>query len=379
MWMLRLLKDLLRIAQSGYKGEDYLKIPVTVEMLSEKGIKVYSFSKLGAYSNCQYEYYNSYVLKNKGIENCYNVMGSEIHNGVESIYAGTGDHKTFKNNYYNKLTELELLGIDFPNEKIKNSWMADVNHFVNNFKKMDKKMMLETLIVFEIGDGIWLQGYIDSISPSERGKPYVDILDWKTSSKFTGKKQLEAGRQLLMYKVGIESTTNFKVNKIAWFMVKYVYVCSNGKKTVKKKMCNRGKWVKEIKDQLEKDLINLEVDEFERELLLDKAIEDNNLLSLPKAVQEKYWLEDCIIEYEATDERLDELKQYVINTVREIESKNINNESEWIPVEINNRTSFYCSVLCGHRKTCKYYKKYLDENAGKFDKAQKQDEFDIFG
>ncbi|ATF13558.1 hypothetical protein A616_16710 [Brevibacillus brevis X23] len=359
------------------KGEDMLTV-VTVEDLIAKGFKVYSFSKLGTFNNCQYEYYNTYILKNKGIENCYTLLGSTIHNGIELIYSGEQNEDTFKNKYYNKLTELELLGINFPNDKIKASWVADVNHFYENFKKMDKKMLLEKHIIFEISDGIWMQGYIDSISPSELGKPYIDILDWKTSSKFTGKKLTEAGRQLLMYKVGLESTSNFKVNKVAWFMIKYIYVCSNGKSKVKKKMCNRGKWVKEMRDSLEKDLLKLQMETFEIELLLDKAVQDNNINCLPNEVRGKYWLEDCIVEYEITEERINEFKEYIIDTIKEIESKNIEEESEWIAVEIDSKNSFYCSVLCGHRKTCKYYKQYLDENANKFDKKTKKDGFDLF-
>lgn len=351
---------------------------VSVEDLTAKGLKVYSFSKLGTFNNCQYEYYNTYILKNNGLENCYTILGSTIHNGIESVYLGEQDETTFQNHYYNKLTELELLGIDFPNEKIKANWVSDVNHFYENFKKIDRKMLLEKHIVFEVTDGIWIQGYIDAISPSDLGKPYIDILDWKTSSRFTGKKLTEAGRQLLMYKVGLERTSNFKVNKVAWFMIKYIYVCSSAKSKVKKKMCNRGKWVKEMRGTLEKDLLKLQMDAFEIELLLDQAVEDNNISCLPEAIRNKYWLEDCIVEYEITEERINECKEYIKNTVNLIENKNAENEIEWEPIEINSKSSFYCSVLCGHRKKCKFYKQYIEENANKFDNKPKKDDFSMF-
>jgi ATP-dependent helicase/DNAse subunit B len=349
-----------------------------LDQLKQSGAKIYSFSKLGTFHTCQYEYYNTYVLKNKGIDNCYTILGSALHQGIESIYSGEGNEETFKNDYFNKLTELDLLGINFPNDKIKNSWVADVTHFINTFKKIESKVLLEQLIAFEIGDGIWMQGYIDAIFPSENGKPLVNIIDWKTSSKFTGQKLQDAGRQLLLYKIGLEDNTNYKVDKIAWFMIKYIYVCWDGKKAVKKKMCNRGKWVKEIRPQLETELLKLNIDELEREILLDKAVKDNSLSCMPDEIKDKYWLEDCVVEYEITDEKIDEVKSYVVNTVNAIESKNINNELEWEPVKIDKKNSFYCSVLCGHRKTCKYYKKFLEQNADGFDKKPKKDEFDIF-
>ncbi|MGG2091339.1 PD-(D/E)XK nuclease family protein [Bacillus sp. S13(2024)] len=351
-----------------------------LDELYKQGARVFSHSKLGTYNNCEYEYYNIYVLKNRGINNIYTELGSCLHNNIEAIYANESDIERFKENYTNKLFELEMMDIKFPSESIGNSWKTDVDHFLNNFNKMETKIVQEKLIVFEITDGIWLQGYIDGVLPSEKGKPFVNILDWKTSSKFSGKKLTEAGRQLLMYKVGLEDNTTFKVDKIMWFMIKYIYVCNmqkNGK--VKKKMCNRGKWVKEIKSQIEKELNKLNIDEFELELLLDKATEDNNLDCLPKEIQEKYWLEDCFVEYDITDEKIEELKQYIIETINKIDSKDHNDENDWKPVEIDKYNSFYCATLCGHRKTCKFYKKFLEGNADNFGKKDKKDDFDIFG
>jgi ATP-dependent helicase/DNAse subunit B len=352
-----------------------------LNQLYKQGAKVFSFSRLGTFNNCEFEYYNSYVLKNRGINNIYTELGSLIHKNIEAIYDELSDIEKFKGNYTDKMMELEMVGMKFPNESIGDSWKKDVSHFIHNFNKLDTKIIQEKLIVFEVADGLWMQGYVDGIVPSEKGKPYVEVIDWKTSSKFAGKKLNEAGRQLLLYKVGIEDNTPLKVDKVMWFMVKYIYVCNmqkNGK--VKKKMCNRGKWVKELKAPIEKELRTSGMDDFELEMLLDKAIEDNNLNCLPKSIQEKYWLEDCFVEYEITDEKIEELKQYIVNTVNAIDNKDHSNPNDWQPVEIDKYNSFYCATLCGHRKTCKFYKKFLDENADSFDKKNKKDdEFDIFG
>lgn len=350
-----------------------------LQELKDQGKTVYSFSRLGTMNNCEYEYYNTYMLKNRGIENIYTVMGSSIHDGTESLYKGEMNPKDFKESVENKLIESELLGITFPSDKIGDSWKADVNHFLANFKKIDKKAVLEKLIVFEVSDGIYFQGYVDAIMPSDKGKPYIDVVDWKTSSKFTGKKLTEAGRQLLLYNIGLDQVTNVKVDKVVWFMIKYVYVCSQGKKAVKKKMCNRGKWVKEIRNQLHKLLEKSGVEDFEVEILLDKAVEDNNLSCLPKEIQEQYWLEDCMVEYDITDEKINEVKEYVVDTVQKIENKNPSDESEWKPKKIDKYDSFYCSVLCGHRKTCRFYKEFLDNNSNDFTKKKKDDDFDLFG
>lgn len=350
-----------------------------LEELKKQGAKIFSFSRLGSFKNCEYEYYNTYVLGNRGIDNVYTLLGSLIHTGIENIYSEKEDILKFKKDYDNKLLELEMVGMNFPNEKIGDNWKADVNHFISHFNKIDSKMILEKLFLIEIEDGVWIQGFIDAILPSDKGAPNVNIYDWKSSSRFAGKKLEEAGRQLLLYKIGIEDNTNLKVDKVMWFMLKYIYVCNiqkNGK--VKKKMCNRGKWVKEITNPITKELNNLGIEEFELEMLLDKAIEDNNMEGLPKEVQDKFWLEDCVVEYEITDEKINELKQYISDTISEIDAKDKENEDDWNPVDINKSNSFYCSVLCSHRKTCKYYKTFLKENANSFDKKDKKDEFDIF-
>lgn len=353
-----------------------------LEELKSKGISVYSISKLNTFHNCHYEYYKSYILKEEGIPNVYTLLGSEIHNGVEGVYLGEFDKEAFRENYENKLMELEMLGIDFPNEYIKKNWIADVNHFVDNFQKKDTKIAIETHLLFQL-DGIWLQGYVDAIVPSEKGHPYVNVIDWKTSSKFSGKKLLEAGRQLVMYKLGIENSSDYKVDKVMWNMIKYVNVCwnlKNGK--VKKKMCNRGKWVKEMRSVFEREMKKLDLPEFEVEMLLEKAVIDNNIDYLPKEIREKYWIEDCMIEYEITDETIDEFKQYVKNTVQEIESKTDSPE-DWPAVEINDKTSFYCGVLCSHRKKCPIYKEFLENNMAEFeekdDKNDKMSFENLFG
>lgn len=350
-----------------------------LDNLKKQGITVYSYSRIGSFNNCEYEYYNSYVLRDRGIVNCYTEIGSCIHDSLEAIYKDEKDKENLVEDFQSKMTELDVLDIRFPNEKIRGSFEADVNHFVNNFNKLDGKFKLEELIVFKTRDGHYFQGYIDAIRPSEKGKPYIDVIDWKTSSKFSGKKLDEAGRQLLMYKLGLEQITDFKVDKVMWFMIKYVYVCSklkNGK--TKKKMCNRGKWVKEIRNPIEKEMYKLGMDEFEVEMLLDKAITDNNLDCLPKEIQDKYWLEDCFVEYDATEEKIDELNDYISNTIAAINSKDHKNEDDWKPVDINNGNSFYCSVLCGQRKKCKYYKQFLKENADGFDKKDRFDVGDLF-
>ena len=296
-----------------------------------------------------------------------------MHEGIENFYKGKVEAKDIKSAYFEKLAELEFLDMKFPNENIEANYNKDIQHYLDNFKKIDSKFVLEHHVLFEVLPDIWIQGFVDAIYKGENG---LVILDWKTSSKFTGKKLVEAGRQLLLYKLAIEATTNAKVDKIMWCMLKYLNVChtqKNGK--IKKKMCNRGKWVKEMKSALEKEMIKEGIDDLEVSILMEEAVENNNIDILPQFIKDKYWLEDCYVEHEASDENIQELKDYIQSTVDKINSKNHENKDEWKPLDLE-KESFYCNNLCNHRNTCTFRKEYVEGlNLGK-----KNDllDFDLF-
>jgi len=331
-----------------------------VKQLRADGHIVWSHSRLGSFNNCEYEYYNTYVLKNRGNGNCYTEAGTFTHDYIEGIYRGEKQKLEFSKKFNEQMIENEFLGIEFPSEQIRDNFIADMKHYTENFSLLEGNHLLEKLIVFDI-DGHYIQGYIDMIQVVENsnGEKDINVVDWKTSSKFSGKAKLqEAGRQLLMYKVGLESTSKININTVSWCMLKYLYVChvqKNGK--IKKKMCSRRKWVKDISEALKKEMILNGEDDLITSIEIDEAIKNNNLNNLPEYIKDKYWTEDCYVEYEVTEDRIQELKDYVNNTIRLIESKNPNDENDWKPADFE-KDSFYCNHLCNHRTTCKFLKEY---------------------
>lgn len=341
------------------------KMQEKVQKLRKQGIDIYSYSKLSTFHQCKYEYYKTYILRQRGKQNVYAHMGSCIHDAIEAFYIENKDRDYIIQKYHEGLAETELFGMEFPNEKIGNSWKADFEHFLYNFERMDRDMVTEKLIVFEPVEGVWMQGYIDVIMP--KGEDKIDILDWKTSSKFSGKKIHDAGKQLVLYKIGMEQIEGKPVDEVMWFMFKYVDVCwrlKNGK--IKRKMCSRRKWVQECENPIRKDLDALGIDEFEIDMLMGNAIKNNNIDSLPQEIQDKYILEDSIVKYDVTDEVVDRVKNYVKDTVDEIRDMDHADESVWTPVKIDMGTSFYCANLCGHSHNCKHYKKFVADNKFRF-------------
>lgn len=360
-----------------------------VKKLSKEGNTVYSFSKLGAFNQCQYEYYITYILGDRGIDNIYSITGSGIHSDLESIYEGKNIDLLESLN--NTLSELEMLNINFMNDKVRDSWVADMEHFCENFIKPEGEYITEQGFIFEVMPKVYIQGYIDLTQ--KHNKDTISIFDFKTSSKFDKKKLIEAGRQLVLY--GLANEDKYKIQTIAWNMLKYLYVCSvlkNGK--INKKMCNRGKWVKEIgtdtktkdkktntykitKSPLKRDLESLGYQEFEIDIILSESVKNNNINNLPESVQLKYWLEDCILEYEFNKEKKNELLEYIKKTHKSIIEKNHDKEDEWQPRDIEN-DNFYCSNLCNHRKRCKYLMEYYERL--KLGETKKDSEWeDLFG
>lgn len=354
------------------------KVVDKIKELRANGVTVYSYSRIDV--DCEREYYHTYVERKRGIDNIYTVMGAYFHDTIEKIVNKEVGYEELKSGYLDKLNEVELLDIKFPNELIKNSWVSDMNHAVENLKLVDGKVITELHILFQV-EGYWFHGYIDLIIPTDE-PPYIEIVDWKTSSKFSGKKLIAAGRQLLMYKHGIESTTNFKVRDVKWNMLKYMMVKWNqtlksGKLSPKFKMVSRGKWVKEMRKQLQKDLEELgTMMDFEIEIELDRAVENNHINDLPEEVRTKYSFEDAYVSYEATEEREEEMKQFVKSRIEYLESKDTSSKESWKGVELkSDHDTFYCANLCGHRKHCDIYRNYVN-NSNYKEKEKSEEKLD---
>ena len=226
------------------------KVQKKIKSLYSQDKNIYSISKINLYHNCQYAYYLSYINKEDRVQNIYSYAGGYIHDILEKIYDNDlkYDITNIKKDFEDMILECELLGYKFPTEQIRKNWISDMTHFVSNYKKLDMDvLMTEEQILMNI-DNIWFQGFIDIIKQNENS---IDILDWKTSSKFSGKDKLrDAGRQLLLYKLAKEKQ-GFKVDRVGWFMTKYLnvtYTLKNGKQVTR--MLNRGKWVSDFQKAL---------------------------------------------------------------------------------------------------------------------------------
>jgi ATP-dependent helicase/DNAse subunit B len=351
-----------------------------LQKLFAEGKQVYSHSKLQSFNQCEYQYWLSYVCKprRKGIDNIYSVAGGKLHDIIEKIYNNKATQIDLKQELDNIISDCELLGLEFPTEQIANNWKTAMYHFVNNFTKLNRKFKTEQFFVYQIFPDIYMQGYIDAIDDSDKNGE--DILDWKSSSAFSGEKEKEAGRQLIIYKLAREAQGK-KVNRVGWFMMKYLnlsYMQKNGK--VKTRELGRHEWISKCATMFTKDLSEYGLDDIEVGFAIEDAILNNNIENFPQEIQDKYTIDDCIKWYEVTDELVDETKQYIKDTIQKINDK-IDDEIDWQPIitigeqKVQDQKAFFCNTLCSHRKDCEYLRKYLVEKEQRIEKDEYEDLF----
>lgn len=352
------------------------KLNEQLQLLYSQHKNIYSFSKANTINDCEYEAYLTYIKHQKGSQNCYSILGTKIHDCLESIMNNKATQKSLLPALQSELEDMKLLGISFPKDRqggdsIKEKWIKDIKSFCNDFIKPSGKFDTEKFVLYKLSENRYIQGYIDLIRYNDDNT--ISIYDWKTSSQFNKKDLIEHGRQLVFYAIALESL-GYKIRSTAWIMLKYVTVKYMGKtrknsknETLQTKIIERSKLIDKLSLDIKNDLQKLGYDDLDIECMLYKANEENSLKSLPNDVKNKYKITPYIRTYLLTDELKHECLDYINAQADKFESKT-NIEEDWIhrsftKISKTNKIqddSFYCNNLCNHRLTCKYLKEYND-------------------
>jgi hypothetical protein len=328
---------------------------VVPERFSDRNI--YSISRLDSYMNCEHGYYLNYVLKNRGKGNIYSLVGGKAHELLEEMQFGNMTNEEALKKFRAYMFECtEILGHKFSSDKIRTNYVNSVEHFLMNYTPIDCKEFKSELEFFtEIGGEV-LIGYIDGVIENHDGT--IEILDYKTSTKFSAKELDKKARQLVVYALAMEQEYGIQVHKVKWNMLKYCTVTWQGVKATRSGYYLRCDLVKSIGNEIKKDLTKIGYSAIEVELLLEKAIATNDMTLFPQEVQDKYVVTDGFLEYPISQESKDDLAVFIKETVAEIEDK-IENKGIWKPKEITEKTSFFCTHLCNHSLICEQYKNYM--------------------
>lgn len=312
--------------------------------------KFYSHSRLQNFNQCKRGYYYTYINKKPQKAGIYSMLGTACHTSLERLYDGT-DEELNKSIFDEEFLKAELFGINFPKSKydIKGGYQKDIHSFYSVYKKnkTDGEFISELGFILKLDDNHYEIGYIDLLILNKDGT--ADIIDFKTSSTFDNNHTIEAGRQLVLYKMAIEQLYNIKVNTVSWEMLKYVDVKIGNNKT---KQALKGRsWVKECSSQIKTLMKREGIDETFIPIYINRCIMDNDLNSLPQNIKDKIQVNIHRRYYDVTKEVREEFINYTNNTIKEIENMDTTNESLW---EVN-IDDFFCCNLCSFGGTyCKY-------------------------
>jgi hypothetical protein len=346
------------------------------ELKEKYGVEtLYSWSRYHKYKISQYEYFLSYVQKPKPTpdreDSAYAPYGSISHDILERLYTNQIEYKDMIEEFKDGQVTLEIADLKFErsneekNDKIKNKYIYDLEHFFRNHNKIETKIDIERFIVIMVGNYVF-QGYADAIRKDEYGN--VIIQDWKSSSVYTGEKAISEAGQLMLYAEGIRQLgVPIEKIKVCWNFLKYCNITitqANGKTSDRlierieignKLNSNAKMWLKKLGYEDELDIY------------LDLLEQVNDISVLPEEVQEKYKVSDCYVFVEVTEEIINKLKEDIINTLNEINNKEKQyetNRDESIFFDNDEdviKQSYYFANLCSYSANLhKPYKKYLD-------------------
>lgn len=359
-------------------------------LMKNEGVsRIWSWSKWNCFHTSPYEYFLKYILhKKEDRTDCiYTTTGGIAHDIMERRYTGKLPYEQMIDDFEDGwVTAFNIAEMKFDrnspekNDKISQKYYENLKHFFMNHTPLKYKPVIEQFVKAKIGDNLF-QGYIDVCFKDDEGN--FNILDWKTSSIYKGKKAENECGQLVVYAIGLnqQGVPMDKIH-ICWNFLKYVsiqYEQANGAvKTREVERCKIGESLQtNAKMWLKKLGYTDQVDDYLK-LLLDT----NDIEYLPKEVQEKYIISDCYVYVPLTDELINRWKETIISTINDIELREKDYEETqsdkafWDTDESVEAQSYYFSTLCGYSPNLHLpYKAYLERT----EKAKDGDVFSGVG
>lgn len=359
-------------------------------LMKNEGVsRIWSWSKWNCFHTSPYEYFLKYILhKKEDRTDCiYTTTGGIAHDIMERRYTGKLSYEQMIDDFEDGwVTAFNIAEMKFDrnspekNDKISQKYYENLRHFFMNHTPLKYKPVIEQFVKAKIGDNLF-QGYIDVCFKDDEGN--FNILDWKTSSIYKGKKAENECGQLVVYAIGLNQQGIPMDNiRICWNFLKYVsiqYEQANGAiKTREVERCKIGESLQtNAKMWLKKLGYTDQVDDYLK-LLLDT----NDIKCLPKEVQEKYIISDCYVYVPLTDELINRWKETIISTINDIELREKDYEEThsdkafWDTDESVEAQSYYFSTLCGYSPNLHLpYKAYLERT----EKAKDGDVFSGVG
>ncbi|MGM9986344.1 MAG: PD-(D/E)XK nuclease family protein [Bacillaceae bacterium] len=262
------------------------------------GKEKYSFSRIETFHNCRRNYFHTYIEGKRSGESIYTYLGTVTHELTQAMIRKEITNQQAMADFIEAVEDAEMLDLKWISENVKNKYVDCIVHFLENYNPINN----DTISIedyFEINiDGEIVRGYIDLWYMIDK-RIYIE--DFKTSTKFSKKDLVKKRRQLLLY--GISMSEKYPDHEIILRFNMLKYVLQNGK-------------------LVERTKVGI-LDEFE----------------------------DAMVYVEFDEELITDTKEYVTNTIYEINQISKDDIKYW-SMDLNPQKDFFCKHLCGHQETC---------------------------
>lgn len=335
--------------------------------------RLWSWSKINTYMTSKYEYLLKYILHEKEdrCDSCYTTLGTICHDTLDAFYEGKIKYEDMIDNYNDGfMTAITIADLKFnrsdieKNKSIGEKYNENLVHFFKNHTVYKHKLLIEKPITVNINGNVFV-GYIDALYKDDNG--YYHIIDFKSSSIYTGKTLEDHSGQLTIYAIGLHQMgipldkIKINFNFLKYCTIKYeqkngeikyrnVERCAIGEKL----QSNAKTWLKAFK---------YDPDEYLK-LLLDT----NSIECLPEEIRNKYEITDCYVYIDLTDELVNKWTDTITATIKDIELRETDyeetksNKCFWDDEDSLNAQSYYFSNLCSYSiNKLLPYKEYLDK------------------
>lgn len=346
--------------------------------------RIWSWSRMNTYMTSKFEYLLKYILKSKEdrCDSCYTTLGSICHSALEKFYEGKIKYEGMIEDYNDGFTTaITIADLKFnrsdaeKNKSIGEKYNENLVHFFKNHVPYKNKLLVEKPIVVNINGNVFV-GYIDGLYKDDDGN--YTILDFKSSSIYTGKTLEENSGQLTIYGIGLHQM-GIPLDKIkcCFNFLKYCTIKYQLKKgDIKYRNVERSKIGESLQSNAKMWLkeFGYEPDEYLKTLL-----DTNNIDCLPEKVKEKYEITDCHVDIGFDEKLVQKWTDIITTTLKDIGLREKDYEETksmqcfWDDEEDVKAQSYYFNNLCSYSASKHLpFKAYLE-------KLEASKNGDIFG
>lgn len=335
--------------------------------------RLWSWSRMNTYMTSKFEYLLKYILKSKEdrCDSCYTTLGTICHDTLDKFYEGKIKYEDMIDDYNDGFTTaIVIADLKFnrsdeeKNKSIGEKYNDNLVHFFQNHTVYKHKLLIEKPIVININGNVFV-GYIDALYKDDDSNYH--ILDFKSSSIYTGNTLVENSGQLVLYSIGLHQM-GIPLDKIKpqFNFLKYCtikYEQKNG--AVKYRNVERCKIGESLQSNAKTWLkhFGYEPDEYIKQML-----DTNGIDCLPDEVKGKYEIADCHVDVELNEKIVEKWTNLVTDTLRDIELREKDYEETkavecfWDDEKDVEKESYYFANLCSY-SAAKHlpYKAYLEK------------------